>query len=106
MSWFPCLFSVALCGGNGLGGHCQCGTYLGLLDAKIMFLTTIYRPLPPSLLFPRLCYLGYLSVSTDGGHSLGKKSLLPCTAEGLKQVKETHLGGLLFGVLGDPHFQV
>lgn len=52
------------------------------------------------------CYLGYLSVSTDGGHSLGKKSLLPCAAEGLKQVKETHLGGLLFGVLGDPHFQV
>lgn len=56
MSWFLCLFSVSLCGGNGLGGQCQCGTCLGLLDAK-MFLITIYRPLPPSFLFPRLCVI-------------------------------------------------
>lgn len=82
MSWFPCLFSVALCGGNGLGGHCQCGTYLGLLDAKIMFLTTIYRPLPASLLFPCLCYLGYLSVSTDGGTFSGKEEPLAMYSRG------------------------
>lgn len=30
VSWFLSLFSVSLCGGNGLGGQCQCGTNLGI----------------------------------------------------------------------------
>lgn len=57
MSWFLFLFAVSLCGGNGLGGQCQRGTNLGLLDEKMMVLTIIYRPLPPSLLVPHLCVI-------------------------------------------------
>lgn len=88
------------------GGQCQCGTYLGLLDAKMMFLITIYRPQPPSLLFPRLCVICdiYQSPLMWMEHSLRRKSLLPCTGEGFKQVKETLL--LLFGVLGDSHLHM
>ena len=53
---FSCLLSVSVCGGNGLGGQCQCTTYLGFLDAKMMFLTPVYMPLPPSLPLPSHLY--------------------------------------------------
>lgn len=109
MSWFLSQFCVSLCGGNGLGGQCQCETNPGLLNAKTMVLTTIYRSLPPSLLVPHLCVICDIYQSPlkwDMGHSLGKKSLLQYTPKEFKQVKETHQGGLLFGVLGDPNLQV
>lgn len=69
LSCFSCLLSVSLCGGNGLGGQCQCRMYLGFLDAKMMFLTAVYVPLPPSLPLPSHLYLymtlWYLLVSID-----------------------------------------
>lgn len=101
MSWFLCLFSVSLCGGNGLGGQWQCGTYPGLLQAKMMLLTIIYRLLPPSLLFPLLCVICDIYQSPMMWDSLWGRR-----AEGFKQVKETlwvsSWKRLLFGVLRDP----
>lgn len=97
MSWFLCLFSVSLCGGNGLGGQWQCGTYPGLLQAKMMLLTIIYRLLPPSLLFPLLCVICDIYQSPMMWDSLWGRR-----AEGFKQVEETQRERLLFGELGDP----